>query len=163
MTCARKIRSVPLALGALLITLALPQHSQAAVYHPTVVTDAYHGATDAALGISTHWECATDLADPTSPFACTRTPNATPTTMPGAVPQARFDALIVALGAAAPRMTPRVAPANIAGPTSCEYAGGIRIWQYVEYAGNCARFTGTGNLDLTQVSYPGPVSLVLFA
>lgn len=39
-------------------------------------------------------------------------------------------------------------------PTTCDNAGGIKIYQDINIQGNCARFTGSGSLYLRNVDYP---------
>jgi len=104
------------------------------------------GVVDKALGFGTHWECVTDVSNPSDPFTCTRTPNSRPTIDALGLSGAMGMHPISAMGAR---------PLNVTGPTTCDYQGGIRLYETVDFGGDCARFTGSGNINVQNVSFPG--------
>ncbi len=108
------------------------------------------GLSDQALGFATHWECVTNIAIPTDPFTCTRVKGANATI----VPPTGLSGLIQGLSVS-PQGVGRHAPLDGITESSCGYSGGVKLFEVAYLGGNCARFTGAGNIDLRTINFYG--------
>lgn len=150
-----KATEITLALGTLLVSLMFPHVAHAAAYHPTIATDTYQGKSDAALGFRTRWVCVTNVSIPTDPLACTREPGPDPV-----LPPASTSTMVIPSGFRPMNSHPSIRP-RISYPGGCDYSGGVRMYQYLDRTGNCARFTGTGDLSIDGLVYPGGSGLTI--
>jgi len=150
-------------------TMAAPTHAATRIHNKakdsvvswgrkTVVIDNIgSGKSDAALSVSTHWECHTALDNPNDPFTCTRVQGANADL--SASSSATNGALLGLHAGYAPLTVGKAGrsssrSAGISGPNSCANTGGIKIFQNAYLGGDCAQFTGMGQLYLQNLNFP---------